>query len=89
MGESIDYAGIKKDSQIKRIGNLNFSTNYLTEIGVTFESKNNGIHLIVNSKNGIIDFYPTTGLWIVRNGKRGRGVKNMVNFMGVSRDAIS
>jgi len=45
-------------------------------MGINIEIKNNGIHIIVDNK---IDFWPTTGKYIVRkNQKKGRGVFNMI-----------
>ena len=70
----------KKARQAKRADNLRKSTELLTENGIWFESKNDGIHLIVGTDNKV-DFWPSTGKWIVRAGKSGRGVMNLVKYM--------
>ena len=39
----------------------------LEKNGIGFDVKNNGIQLVVEGNNGMIDFYPTTGNWKCRN----------------------
>jgi len=63
------------------MSNLEFSTNLLLEKDVSFESKSEGLQLIVKGQGKIVDFYPTTGLFIVRGGKRGRGVKQLLKLV--------
>lgn len=59
-------------SKVRRGNNRRNSTEILRAKGVAFESKNSGIHLVVN---GTHDFWPGTGKWISRaSGKTGRGV---------------
>jgi len=77
-----DFAALKTHSKLKKARNLNFSTNLLFERGIEFESKNNGVHLIVTSDLGLIDFWPSTGKFKVRSQtKYGRGVKNLINLI--------
>lgn len=58
------------------------STQILKAKGVDFVAKNNGVHLIVDSSKGKIDFWPTTGKYIRRlDGKSGRGVFNMLDMV--------
>ena len=67
-----------EEKKAKRKSNLEWSTNYLKKMGVKFESRNNGIHLII----GEFDFWPSTGKFISRKTKKkSRGVKNLVNIL--------
>ncbi len=73
MGDT--FGAMRQDSQRRRIKNLDSSTKLLIEKGIKFESKNNGIHLIVED----FDFYPSTGLFKNRKtGKKGRGVFSLI-----------
>lgn len=72
---------LKLQRKKKRQSNLEYSTALLQEIGVEFDSKNYGLHLIVNRPSYRIDFWPSTGRWIQRGGKQGRGVKNLIKFL--------
>jgi len=77
-----DFAAMKAHSKLKKERNLAYSTNLLVESGIEFESKNNGVHLIVTSDLGLIDFWPSTGKFKVRSQtKYGRGVKNLINLI--------
>lgn len=57
------------------------STQLLNDAKIPFEIKNNGAHLIVEGNECYIDFWPGTGKWITRNGKRGFGVRNLINYI--------
>lgn len=76
MGEIFNEA--KRASQEKRANNRRNSLALLDQEGVIFEKKNGGAHLIVEQK---IDFWPGTGLWIERGGKRGRGVHKLLKYL--------
>ena len=71
----------KKENQIRRANNRTKSADMLKDAGIVFESKNADAHLIVEGNNGYIDFWPGTGRWHIRNGKRGFGVQNLINFI--------
>lgn len=74
---------MKQRSKSKKLNNLERSTSMLIEKGFLFESKNNGLHLIV-SRNGIkADFWPSTGKFSLRDGKYGRGIKNLIKSLEV------
>ena len=77
------YELIKKVSREKKLSNKEFSTVLLDKMGIDYESKNNGIHLIVFNDLETIDFYPSTGRWLVRGGKTSRGVMKMLDYMQV------
>lgn len=53
-------------------------TVYLVMSGLPITSHNNGEHIVIAN---MIDFWPSSGLWITRRGKhRRRGVKGLVNY---------
>lgn len=68
--------------QQKRALNKANSTKLLELAGINFESKNDGYHLVVQHKEGLIDFYPSTGLWKFRNkSESNRGVKKLLEYL--------
>ncbi len=73
------FSALREESRIKKLSNLEQSTNILKEKNINFVSKNNGIHLIV----GNFDFYPSTGKFINRTTKKdGRGIFNLIKKIG-------
>lgn len=76
-----DFKTLKKESQDKRADNREQSAQYLTKRDIPFTSKNRGAHLIVEGSDCYIDFWPGTGKWITRKGKKGFGVRNLVKFI--------
>lgn len=78
MAES--FRILKEESKKKRAYNRQNSTEILQSKSVEFESKNCGAHLIVNGRDCLIDFWPGTGKFISRNGKKGRGVRNLLKL---------
>lgn len=85
MSEKSDIAVIgeilKAESQTRRANNRLSSPDRLREAGIRFVGKSEGVHLIVD---GRVDFWPGTGLWIVRNsthGFRGRGVFSLIEWV--------
>ena len=86
--ESMSYAWriVRESAKEKRTANTLSSTERLTQAGIAFESKNFGSHLVVSSAKGLIDFWPSTGLWIPRgtNHRRG-GVSSLLQFCGVAK----
>lgn len=63
-------------SKVKRASNRVNSAHLLTAAGISFESRNNGAHLIVAKR---YDFWPGTGLWMVRGEKtKQRGVSKLI-----------
>jgi len=55
----------------------------LEEAEVLYQIKNGGYHLIVldSNKKPFADFWPTTGKWLLRSGKRGHGVKRLIKII--------
>ncbi len=81
MDETSYWRDYKAASQEKRASNRESSAQYLTEVGIPFVSKNEGAHLIVESGKCLIDFWPGTGKWNSRDGTKGRGVQNLVQYI--------
>ena len=73
---------MQEASQQRRASNRANSAALLRANGVPFESKNGGAHLIVEGRECPIDFWPGTGKWHSRCGKKGFGVRNLVAFIG-------
>ncbi|PHS13510.1 MAG: hypothetical protein COA78_07160 [Blastopirellula sp.] len=82
MGDMGDmYRDMTEYKKTKRASNTQSSTDILTKTGIPFSSKNGGAHLIVGSGELVADFWPSTGKWIVRKGKEGRGVFKLIKLM--------
>lgn len=76
---------LKERARQKREKNKESSTEILIKHGVAFESKNEGIHLIVRHASKIVDFWPSTGRFICRSGKRDdHGVFNLLKYLKVN-----
>lgn len=68
-----------QESIRKRKANRESSTSLLKASSIEFESRNNGIHLIVRDADDIYDFWPGTGLWVKRGETRKyRGVRKLI-----------
>lgn len=71
----------KAARQEKRASNRTNSAELLREAGIAFEAKNIDAHLIVRHAGCVIDFWPGTGLWMVRGGPTRRyGVRSLISF---------
>ena len=84
MDESLkDFNAAKRQMQRqKRKANLEYSTKFLERKGIPFKDLNNGVHLRVEAKGGaVIDFWPSTGLWILKDGTRNRGIFNLYKYI--------
>lgn len=68
----------KEASQSRRASNRANGARILTAENIDFESKNHGAHLIVQ---GCIDYWPGTGKWSNRKGKKGRGVQSLITYI--------
>ena len=75
-----DWDGWKEWSAEKRRSNKERSTAILTEAGIAFKSFNDGVHLRIETRNGgIVNFYPSTGLY--EGALSGRGVFNLIKAL--------
>ena len=79
MGEI--FNDMKEESKDRRSSHREQSPLMLEDAGIQFESKNKGAHLIVEGSECFIDFWPGTGKWIARNGKKGFGVRNLIKYV--------
>jgi len=85
MGD--DFNAWKKHKQEKRASNRDNSAELLMAEGIEFESKNIGAHLIVKGGGKIIDFWPGTGLWIVRGSiNKRRGVRQLIAAITATKE---
>ncbi len=80
--DSTEYWRAKKQArQEKRASNRENSAKYLRECGARFTEKNFGAHLVVEGREHAIDFWPGTGRWHCRSGKKGFGVRNLIKYL--------
>lgn len=75
------YRAWKEIKKEKKESNLDNSMRLLDENGVTYTSHNNGYHVIIYTAAKTVDFWPTTGKFIIRGGSQGRGVNDLLKFL--------
>lgn len=69
-------------SKAKRAANRCNSTEMLLAARLEMALRNGGAHVIVTAGDWTIDFWPGTGLWIVRGETRKRrGVRSLIRFV--------
>ena len=73
-----DFKEWNKIKKAKKQENQKSSTQILISEGIEFESRNYGNHLIVQGFDCVIDFWPSTGKFMARGGRAGRGVRNLL-----------
>lgn len=85
MGDEGDFWRDVNDARKeKRAGNRANSAEMLRAAEIEFETKNGGAHLIVKARARTVDFWPGTGLWIVRGQAGSRyGVRGLIQFCGL------
>lgn len=84
MGDMGDtFRALKEHKKKKRKSNTEYSTELVKKHGILLESYNGGAHLVVDAGDTFVDFWPSTGRWIARNGKHGRGVRKLLKFCGI------
>jgi hypothetical protein len=75
---------ISEQTKLKREHNKQASIAILKHKQISYVAKANNEHLAICHSNLIIDFWPTTGLWKVRNSpKENRGVFKLLKYLGV------
>lgn len=80
IGET--FKALKEFNREKKQNNLEYATQHLIDINIQFESKNCGLHLIVNGNGYTVDYWPTTGLFNVRGvDYKGRGINTLVGII--------
>ena len=76
------WAALAEFSKQKRRNNKEASVKLLDELHIPYETHNNGVHLIIKGPFETVDFWPSTGLWVIRESQaRNRGVKNLIKFL--------
>jgi len=76
-----DFRAWDADKKAKKAANKEWSTQCLIDNQINFETKNGGAHLIIKTDKKAIDYWPSTGKWIVRGGRTSRGVNGLVKFI--------
>lgn len=78
MGEHGELMkAFREQSRERKQSNRERSTQRLLENGVKFQSRNDGLHLMIDTPAGRVNFYPSTGLY---NGVlEGRGVFTLLD----------
>ena len=79
MGEV--FNAMKEESKERRARHREQSPKLLEAANIPFESKNGGAHIIAEGNECYIDFWPGTGKWISRNGRKGFGVRNLIKYI--------
>jgi hypothetical protein len=62
---------------------------YLTDAKIPFETKNGGVHLIVEGPHGYIDVWPTTGKWSPRPSEGNPCVENHFGYQNLITYLVS
>ena len=83
MGDMAEgWAEWREVKQNKKRSNLAASTGMLTNAGISFQSNNGGIHLVLLKNEQFIDFWPSTGLWWIRGtSNKRRGIQKLINYL--------
>lgn len=79
------FTALRKGSAAKRMSNREASATILDNLGVVYETNNQGVHLKIMdavTQECVVDFWPGTGLWHIRkSGCRNRGVQKLVDYL--------
>ena len=67
----------RKVQSDKRKANKEYNLAFLKLKDVPFVDLNSGAHVRLVFDDETIDFYPSTGLYILKDGTRGRGIFNL------------
>lgn len=90
MSEAAEiFPDLKEESRKRRASNRERSTAMLLHLGLEFDAKNDGAHLIIRHNGKTVDFWPGTGKFIPRTPKpkHGRGVFNLLQILGIDPKA--
>ncbi|ENI4487205.1 hypothetical protein ABXZ88_003077 [Vibrio fluvialis] len=86
MGESVELMALssklrKEQTKAKKRKNQSSSAAMLNSNGIEYKSNNGGNHLVVTGAGLVIDFWPSTGKFIIRGDKRHfRGVRLLIKI---------
>ena len=73
----IHFSEQRKARSEKRKANKEYGLEFLKRKNIPFVELNNGVHVRLVFDDETIDFYPSTGLYILKDGTRGRGIFNL------------
>ena len=74
-----EWEYIKEEGRQRKERNKDWSTNRLKQLGIEFESCNDGVHLIVSHNGKVADFWPSTGKYKLRDqSEYKRGIKKLI-----------
>ena len=77
---AVAFKQMHEANREKKLGNLENSTQMLIGNNIKFETKNNGVHLIVREGDAVWDFWPSTGKFTRRGvGYYQRGVRKLIS----------
>lgn len=69
-------------SKYRKRNNMNGTMTMLGKNGISYKSKNNGVHLVVYHDGKVADLWPTTGKFNIRGDKRYfRGVRLLIKIL--------
>lgn len=73
---------MKRDSEQRKDRNQANGIKTIASMGYEYELKNFNNHVVVKHKGVTVDYWPSTGKWIVRKkDKSGRGIKPLTNYL--------
>ena len=76
--ETYEYFTEQREARKKkRKSNREYSLGFLKRKNIPFVELNNGVHVRLVFGEETIDFYPSTGLYILKDGTRDRGIFNL------------
>lgn len=77
------YRAMHREAAEKKRENLRKSTAILRNAGIDFEAHNGGLHLIIRTAAGAVNFFPSTGRFT--GVFDGRGVFNLLKLLEGSK----
>ena len=75
------YAAMKSFKQDRAERRRDAAQKELKDKAITFSVHNGGAHLICQFEGVFVDFWPGTGYWKCRSGKKGSGLANLIAYM--------
>lgn len=75
------WRDVRAASSTKRAANRDHAPTLLKASNIHYIRSNGGTHLIVQDGPNWIDFWPGTGLWHSRDGRKGRGIQKLLNLL--------
>lgn len=77
-----DFRAMREAKKAARAKRKREGTDWLKQLGVAFQSRNLGNHLIVEGPGELVDYWPATGRWIGRKSRRnGHGEASLLDHL--------